>query len=311
MKILIGHIEIGRLKFDQVVSVEVESAWKLLTDTATIVLPAHLKINADELLKYVRYGDRVSVSVGYDGKVNRIFTGYVTELKPGVPVEIKCEDEMWKLKQQTVSGSFRRARLSDLIARFFGDYETDYNDMSIGNYYVQNLTKAKVLEKLKSDFGMYAFFRDGRLVIGKIYSPDATPKVFVLNENMISDDLVFKRKNEVRLKVKAISNMPDGSKVEIEIGDDDGEQRTLNFYDLSKTELKAAAERELERLKYDGWRGSFTAFGEPLVKHGEPVELRSKDEGTNEKTGRYFVDKVVYNFGKDGYRQKIYLGPRV
>jgi len=310
MKRLSAHITIGKYRFDWVNSVEIESAWKMFTDTAVIKLPAHLKINRDELLNYFKYGDRVIIRLGYDDRLQMIFAGFITEIKPSVPIEIKCEDEMWWLKQDNITYSGKRLKLSDLINELFADYKTDYIDVSIGNYYIKNLSRAKILEKLKSDFGLYSFFRGNTLVIGKVYNPDtANEHKFKLDYNVVENDLIYKRKDEVKLKVKAISNKADGSKIEIELGDENGEQRTLNFYDLDKVALKKYAEAELERLKYDGWRGSFTAFGEPFVRHGDIVELQK--EGHSDQTGKYWVDKVVYSFGTDGYRQKITLGSRL
>jgi len=310
MKILTSHITVGNLSFDFVHKVEVHSAWKLFTDTAKVQWPAHLKINKDMLLQYIRFGDQIRIETGYGGKNNTIFIGYVTGIKPSVPVEIQAEDHMWKLKQTTVSFSLRSATLSQVLNDYFTDVETVFNDMDLGPFYVQDLTLTKVLDKLKSQYGLYSFFREGKLWVGKIYdSQYAKVHKFRLDYNIVKDDLVFKRKEEVRLKVRAVSVMPDGTKTEVELGDPDGELRSLHFYNVPADVLRRRAEALMDQLKYDGWRGKFTAFGEPFVRHGDIVELTHPD-GESEKTGRYWVDKVVYQFGINGYRQEIYLGPK-
>lgn len=311
MKNLICNIQLGSINFDWVNDIDIETSWEKLTDTATIVLPAKIKINNLKLSKDIKSGDRVVIKCGYREdevkQLTTIYTGYVTYVKPRVPVEISCEDEMFKLKQTTLKDSGKKAQLSDLLIKHFPTYKTDALNVEIGDYYIDNVSAAKYLEGLKSDFGLYSFFRGNTLVVGKRYNA-ATAKhhKFKLEYNIISDDLEYKRKDQIKLKVKAISNNSTGKKITIELGEKDGETRTLNFYNKSEKELKKAAEREMKRLVYDGWRGSFTVFGEPIVKHGDIVQL-SYDEAV-EKTGKYWVDAVKYSFGLSGFRQEIKLG---
>ncbi len=310
MRVLSSHIVIGQLEFDWVGSVEIVSSWQMFTDTADIRLPSHLKINKDELLDYIKFGDKTVIKLGYDGELDTVFEGYVTDIHPGVPVSIKCEDEMWRLKQESITASERQMSVKKLLNRYFKSYKHAFIDVSLGTMVIDNLNKVKVLEQLKGSFGLYAFFRGDILYVGKQYDVSTARKhTFILDYNIADDELSYKRKDQVKIKVKAISNNADGSKLELELGDDEGDVRTLNFYNLSKVALQEAAKRELSRLKYDGWRGDFTAFGTPLVRHGDIVSLH-KQTGESDKTGSYWVDKVVYNFGKDGFRQKISLGPR-
>jgi len=312
MKVLVCKILIGNIVFNWVNSVEIESSWELLTDKAVIKLPGNLKLNNNKLSKYIKHGDKVSVKIGYNNHLNTVFTGYITNIKPKVPIEISCEDEMWKLKQDTIVDSGKKMNLEKLVNKHYSDYKVNYYNIELGNYYIDNVSRAKVLEQIKSDFGLYSFFRNDSLVIGKRYDKNtANTLVFKLDSNesnIVTDDLEFKSKDQVRLKIKAISNNADGSKTEIELGSSDGESRTLNFYNLSKSELKEAADREKERLIYDGWRGSFTAFGKPFVKQGDIVKLKLTVE--SDKEGFYWVDSVKTSFSTGGFRQEIKLGAR-
>lgn len=312
MKVLVCKILIGNIVFNWVNSVEIESSWELLTDKAVIKLPGNLKLNNNKLSKYIKHGDTVSVKIGYNNHLNTVFTGYITNIKPKVPIEISCEDEMWNLKQDTIVDSGKKMNLEKLVNKHYSDYKVNYYNIELGNYYIDNVSRAKVLEQIKSDFGLYSFFRNDSLVIGKRYDKNtANTLVFKLDSNesnIVTDNLEFKSKDQVRLKIKAISNNADGSKTEIELGSSDGESRTLNFYNLSKSELKEAADREKERLIYDGWRGSFTAFGEPFVKQGDIVKLKLTVE--SDKEGFYWVDSVKTSFSTGGFRQEIKLGAR-
>jgi hypothetical protein len=309
MKVLVCKITIGIFSFFWVNSIESDSSWELLTDNAKIVLPSNISVNHVKYYEQIKSGDQVKIEVGYDDNLVTIFKGYVTYIKPRIPVEITCEDEMWNLKQNNISDSGRDFTVEKLLKKHFSSYKTDHLNVELGKYYVDNISGAKLLEQLKSDFGLHSFFRGDTLVVGKRYNVDTANHVkFKLDFNTIEDELEYKRKDQIKLKVKAISNNENGSKTEVELGEKNGETRTLNFYNLSTKELKAAAEREMERLLYDGWRGSFKAFGEPLVKHGDIVELL--DDNNTTKQGNYWVDEVKYSFGIGGFRQEIKLGAK-
>lgn len=302
------HITIGSFVFDFVHQLEVESSWELLTDTGKILLPANLKLDKNKLRELIAPGDAVTIDCGYLGDVNRVFSGYVSGIAPKVPIEILLEDEAWKLKQSTITDSLQNASLSDLMAKHFQGYQTRILDTEIGNYQIDNASRAKILQSLREQFGLYGFFRQGVLVVGRVYDTQTATTHAIPFQRIIEHDLQYKRKEDIRLQVTAISNNPDGSKTEVRLGDADGEQRSLNFYNLPMAALKDAATREMDRLKYDGYRGTMTCFGQPFIKHGDIIELINNEKA--DTTGRYWVDAVNYTFGVGGYRQKIKLGPR-
>lgn len=320
MEVLTSHIVIGDLQFEFVNSIEIESSWEMLTDTASIKLPAKIAVkksnqlnpidlDVHQISKHFKPSDKVEIKLGYNNELFTVFTGYVTQIRPKVPLEIICEDEMWQLKQSNIIDSGKEQTLVNLLQKHFKQYQISALDVELGKYYIDNISGAKLLESLKSDFGLYSFFRNQTLVVGRRYDKEnAKNHTFKLEYNVVKDDLEFKTANQVKIKIRAISNNSDGTKTEIEIGEPNGDTRSLNFYNLSETELRAAAEREKERLIYDGWRGKFQAFGNPLVRHGDIVELIHATE--SDKTGRYWVDKVKYKFGVQGYRQEITLGSR-
>ena len=101
--------------------------------------------------------------------------------------------------------------------------------------------------------------------------------------------------------------LPDNTKLTIETGDNDGELRTLTFYNITKeSELTARADAELDRLKYDGYFGSLTIFGESFIKHQHVVQIF--DDKFPERKGEYFVKGHNVTFGQSGFRRKIELG---
>ena len=71
--------------------------------------------------------------------------------------------------------------------------------------------------------------------------------------------------------------------------------------------MKIWAEQEIKRLKRDGLKGSFTAFGYKLVDKLDTLGLIVDGQ----KQGIYQVKKNVIKYGTSGYRQEITLGNRV
>lgn len=314
------RISIGNFIFDYCNSVTVESSWKNFTDTCKIVLPLNIKpagnqkFDKNNLRDVIKVGDPVLVQAGYN-HLNQVFKGYVTSLSPKIPIEISCEDEMWRLKQNSITDSLQNVKLSNVLSKHFPNYNTKILDLYLGNFQINKASQAKILQSIKDQFVYPSFFRQDVLTVGLTYDPEtATNHKFNLSNQgffdglIVDNNLIYKRKEDVRIKVKAISNMPSGNKIELELGDEDGEQRTLNFYNLTEGQLRPIAEKEMGKLKYDGYTGDFTTFFAPFVRHGDIVEILNPDK--TDQTGKFWVDKVVYDMGMSGFRQKISLGPK-
>ena len=140
------------------------------------------------------------------------------------------------------------------------------------------------------------------------------PIVYILNSpdtNVITDNLIFRRKEDQKIKITAVSILKNGTKIEVkDIGDKDGENRTIHFNNVSdKNVLEQQAKAMLDKLKYSGLSGDFTAFGYPITKHSDTI--RFFDDLKPEKNGVYLAKKVTTTWGVSGFRRKIQLGVRV
>jgi len=141
--------------------------------------------------------------------------------------------------------------------------------MKLGQHRIVNETPAQVLHGLNEKYSLRSFFRNGTLYVGLAYwleLQQSPPPVFTFQKDIIDHDLTYQDKETVRLKVTAISINPDNTKTEVELGDSDGEQRTLTYYNKKASELKAIATRDLERFRFTGFRGTFKSFGAPIVR---------------------------------------------
>jgi len=322
---------LGNFTFDFINSMEIESTWQNLTDTGKIALPSNIRLNKQQaaqisavveatlgftpkldqnnLRELLKPGEKVLIQIGYDDTFTKVFDGYVTAIKPSTPIEVSFEDWMYELKSGSIKETVKNAKLSTLVSKFFSSMSTSYDDCEIGTIVIDKLSPAKLLDKLRETYGIYSFIRGGKLVLGKIYDPStAATHKFTFQGNIIEENLEYRRKEDMKLMVSAISTSPSGKVLEIKVGENEGEERKLKYYNVSKDALKQYAQKEYDRLKYDGFHGEFTAFGEDLVAHGDIVTLNHPQ--TSDKTGDYWVDKVIYKFGKDGFRQVITLGPK-
>lgn len=313
MKTMIGgsYIEVGRYVFRACNSVTVRSSWKTLGDTCTIQLP-----NIKELLskgENIKGGDAVLVKLGYDTEVEEEFRGYVTTVGTSQPYTIECMDEMYQLNRTTVTKAWDTTTLKEVVQYLVGDATVgDIPDISLDNFRLNRVSKGQALQKLKDEYGLVAYFRSGQLYVGLAYyeaglgvqryrfeAPDANAPA--------PSGLNYVRASDMRIKLTMVSLMPDNSKVTVEAGDADGEARTLHYFNKSAAELKALATDAINRLKYDGYRGSFLAKGLPRVTHGMVAELSSG--AFPERDGRYFIDAVNTTFnGRTGYSREIELG---
>lgn len=115
--------------------------------------------------------------------------------------------------------------------------------------------------------------------------------------------------DDIRIKIKAISLLESGGKIEVDAGDPDGDTRTLFKYNVSERELKAMAEREASRFRFDGFRGSITTFLTVVFKHGDEVEL--VDPKIPERDGIYLIEAVDIEVGVNGYFQTLKLGAKI
>lgn len=302
----------------QLTEVSVESSYETLTDTCRITLPRKLtfKSEDDELLAndVIKRGDEMSIELSYHNYPQDVFkfTGFVRSITPSVPLVIELEDHAFLLKKGPQNYSLREAKLDDIISRF-GRTVYEAVDAELGQFRVSNATPAQVLKELQEAYGIPAWFRDGILYVGLAWWPEQqnTVKLNMAKNVFDSSSLEWQNKDDLSIKVRAISTLPDNSKLEVEVGDPDGEEsRTLNFYNIkSESELKARAEEELKRFRFDGYTGTLTLLGVPIVKHGDIVNITDPDYP--DRGGEYVVKTVTTTYGLDGYKQEIELDGRI
>lgn len=309
MLVLNCHIEIGDLVFRVVNQVSIKSSWKELIDRCTITLPKNIRLQGKDLRNFIKAGQKVTVKLGYDGDLKTEFEGFVASFKTDIPFQVICEDAVWQLKQIPINKTYRTVKLASLLSDMLPNgFEFNCLDSELGPVRIDRQTVTGVLRDLRDKRAISSFMRGGKLEAGYPYPLSPPKRIYHNQKNLVSTDLEYKTKDQVRIRVKAVSIQPDNKKLEVEIGDPEGALRTLHFFNLGETELKETAKREAEKLRYEGYRGSITAFGVPFISHGDIAVLQ--DGERPERNGEYYVDSVETTFGMQGFRRKIQLGPK-
>lgn len=366
-------------------SYEADDSWKDMTNKAKIILPKNVYVRDETgalvsmgaligspdnvniggfsgTAPFFLRGDKVTIEAGYayfDARgnevfpMNTVFQGFISQVTSKKPIELECEDNMWKLKQVIAPNKvFPAAKynLESMVEELISGTGFKVNKTtttSIGDFRTQNETVAEVLARLRKDFHFESYFRGSELRCGSqvYFESDAIAdgkKVFKFQQNIISDDLEYRRRDDLNLSAIAYSinkkelqtTTKDGHKktkrerleVLVTIRPDGkviktpkpagqhadyapntaGERRTLYFWNVGTVDdLAKLAVAELTKYFYTGMHGKFTTFGLPYVRQGDNVDIL--DPVLVERNGRYKVKGVRYTGGVMGLRQEIEL----
>ncbi|WP_438710864.1 hypothetical protein ACSTS3_19695 [Aquimarina muelleri] len=303
------------LTINQVSAITTETSFKQLTDRATVTLPRNVRFfDKHKVRDIFRRGAPIKIEFGYNGDYVTEFEGYITQVSAGIPIVITCEDEMWKLKQLPVNVSFKNVTLQKLLETIAPNYSVDaLEGVELGGVRFAKSTVALVLDKLSKDpYNLYSYMKGKQLVCGKYYADDTEEETvdFHLERNAVSNDLNYRNEEDIILKIKGVSVLKNGSKIEAEIGEAGGDQYQLTYYNIeAKAEVLKLLQKDFETKKRGGFDGSFTAFGVPSVRHGLKVNITS--ELYEDRSGLYYIEAVNKTFDNAKIRQEITLGGAV
>ncbi len=311
MFVLQCEITIGKYIFQHVAEVKITSSRTALSVLANIKLPQ--KYYGKYLAAYIHPGDAVEVKLGYKPELKTEFTGYVVEVNPNIPIEIKCEDEMYTLKRKHPKAkTWVSTTLKKVLEYMVSGSRIEVPAINLTNFKLDGKgSVAYALKKIKSAYGLDIYYRGSTLFAGLAYTDSEAIKagnvVYNLQKNVINPRLNWRKVADVRLKVKVISILPDNKKLTYTAGDEDGALITRHFYNLTtEAELKVQAEQTLKHNKYDGFEGSLLAFGRPFCMHSQVAEII--DPRFKSRSGKNFIDKVITTFGTQGFRREVFIG---
>lgn len=334
---VVNKIQIGKYSFTGCISVNITKSRDQFTQTAIIKMPnvfyrqtGNPVFISDDLTALIKRGDNIKIWNGYNKTFDEIslkFMGFVTRVQADDTITIYCEDYAYALKQVNVpSKSFANATITDIVEYALHginiDVEYDDPDFLIGDWVIDNnsnVNSIQVLEKL-DDFGVRVYFKDNVLRIGGFTDIETTTNCFIFEHNIISDDLAYNDAQEVNLVLKGISNLETNEKIEryaylmnneVQISEDaiNGEQRTLNYYNITASQLEDNLRNNFSKYIYTGYSGSFQTFLEPFVDVNNFVNLYSIKYP--EKNSQYKVKGVMIDIDINGAFQRIELDYKI
>lgn len=316
MFVLACNITIGATEYRQVHEVKIEQDHSQFTHEATIELPRISKVLADQL----KAGDAVKIELAYEGVYSGTeFTGYVRHVSPKIPVVVECENAAYLMKRVNIVKAWKDTTLKEVLS-YLVDQTNSANlgntitlksasvpDINFDTFRISNVSAARAIQDIKDRYGLKAYFRDHELYVGLAYVDDPGEVGYNLGLNVIEDKLTFRTADQVRLRVKATSIQKDNKHIDVEVGDPEGELRSLVFYNVSdEATLQTLAKEEIQKYKYDGFEGHLKSFLIPFATFGMSARIFSPNYP--EKDGTYHIDKVKTSFGVDGARREVTIG---
>jgi hypothetical protein len=257
---------------------------------------------------------------GYAPNLKLLFSGYISKVDNNVPMVLKCEDEMWVLKQTVIKNKNYPEKednppytLKKLLQKILPpNIKFEPLDCEVAPIRINEASCGKVLQVLRNDYGLYSYFIDGTLYVGLPFQKNlATEQYFLFERQMITDgmELQYLKKEDVKIQIKGVLMSKDNKQKEYIYGDVDGDIRTIFQYGGTKEALDTKAKSFLEQANYTGYYGSFLTFLEPAVVPGDYAIIDSYMYP--ERKGTYLIKSVETSFGVDGGRQKIELERKI
>lgn len=362
-------------EFSFVNNISIDSSWDQLTDTAKIIFPRNMyflnektgvkenwegkNFYAGDTLPLIQRGDKIKIELGYiwfDGfkdvtELNTEFEGFIVRVFNKIPIEIDCEDYMWKLKQIKAPNKTYYEKdwsvetmLQDMLKGTDIDFKVRNSiTTKIGDFLSENETVAEVLARLRKDKHLNSYIRrvvqeNGEVkhelrCSGIVYYPEDNKGgldgfVFDFNKNIIDDNLEYKLKEDVNLHIKAYSVNREELTETTKTGKTKKTNKRLSVVVPDESihtggETKTLyfwdvkSEEELKRLATERLnRVWFTGLYGSFESFGLPSvrhgdRIYCQSRAIKEKSGTYLCKKVTKTFGVGGYRQDITLDMRI
>lgn len=312
-----AQVTLGKVFLKNVSEFEISENILEMSNTAKITIPRNYKMLADKpILEQFKVGDKMEIQCGYDANFKSEFTGYIREVESDFPLIIHCEDESYILRQTTYVKSYKAATLRQILADVIPSGVTfDCPDVNVGKYQIDKASAYTVLNDLVKNYGLYSRLNNGHLKVGLAYDFVGKSAVheYQIHANVKKNELKYKRKEDFKLRFKAVATNPNGKKTTVTLGSSEtnASERTLNFAGpMTEAQLTEAAKGVMAKLVYDGYSGTITGFGTPRTHAGDALRLIDKLEP--ERAGTYLIEKVDITYNEsDGFQRKNTLSYKV
>ncbi len=339
MFILTSDISIGNFRFSGVHDIQIQSSVYSIVSAAIIKIPSISKITVKDKASpdlvvtgnQFKEGNPVTIQLGYNNELKTEFTGFVKSRNLNMPLEIECEGYSWLIRRNNISGFWQTIALKELLEKAVSDLYAGYKinvqcdlDITLRNLTVDNMCGFDLIENISkyTDNALSLFFiQPDTLWCGYRYIPLAKGTDFFnlgivdyrLGYNAMDENQLTQRNPEVDLvKVIYSKRLPDGTKVsqssDVYSQSNYTRSKVLNHISDSD-QLKQLANEKAYQLNYTGFEGTITSFLQPFAAPGYLANIT--DSRYPRLNSRYLIEGTQVNYGIDGARRIIEIGPIV
>ncbi len=328
-----AHITIQGKTFTAVQEVSIKTTIHSVVQTASIKIPLRARLRSQENpqeseivesnTQFAR-GDYVIIRLGYDGRLEEEFRGFVTEVGFSNPCEIKCEGYSFKLRHKNFSGSWKSISSKELVQQAIAGTDItlhpDSNDITLKNMSIAEGSTAWDLVKFMQEKYFLACYFVGhtQLYVGISYGVEGKRIKYGMGldpsaqkeTNVIKDDsLEYHRAEDEKIKVTVRYKDKAGVVHKETAGDSEGREIVETIDSEDSSTMKMAAEQKLLDYNRDGYRGHMLTFLRPFAQVTDVAELT--DYRYPERSGNYAIEALEVSYGNSGARRKIDIGKRL
>ena len=318
-----SDITIGSLKQVKPAKVTWKTDVNSFVDTCTIELPrvkymvtpksqTEDKNELNQRKEYlIKENDKIDILLGYNGRNERRFKGFVRRVVQGVPVKVECEGYAYLLYAIIFNKSYRSTTakqiVTDLCTGTDIKISSEIPEIPLQNVRFKNATGIQVLEWLKNECKLAVYFNYDELYVGTLFGKSQKTVKLRIGWNTIKDDDLKQREIDRNVKINIREKDVKGTvkRTPSDIKKYSNEKDIKVKAGIPAALLKQIANRLQTTSNYEGYQGDIELFLEPHFNKGFVAAIDGYKYP--EKSGNYFVEAVKGSFGKSGGRQTITL----
>lgn len=314
-------ITIGRYKFRGVHEVKINKSLYSPIERCSITIPAtsRLKIAGKLVTESVeeyktknrfKRGDKVIVQLGYNGKYNTEFEGYVHRINEGTPCVVECEGYVFELNNYLQPKHFVKADFKDILRYIIAGTnivlapEMANVTYTIDNFIIQNDVARVRLEKMIRENKLNIFMRGNVLYAGLSYQFFFNTGKYKIGWNTIKDNelKLHTVDDTVQQTILYGGGRKKAEQVKVSVGSNTTNIKRIRVADVTDTRLlNHIGELAQAQASYNGYEGKISALGVPVIQAGDKAVI--DDPRYPERSGSYLVEAVELVYNTRGFRR--------
>lgn len=327
MFVLTSEITIGGFSFTGVGEVRTERGIHSYTDRAFIKIPSVSRViqksgsigNAETTGAKFTDGQPVTIRLGYDGRMQTEFEGFVKRRSLGEHLEVECEGYSYVLRNKNITEDLSKGikvkKLLELVTEGTGITVECPIDFTMYGRKLVNTNGCEALDEILkcSDKTLSLFFIEPKkLWCGLVYAPYISgQKVFDLptvryriGYNCLDENGLRERVPNEKVQVMVNGRLATGDSVRTASDEKKDARKVKGLFNgvRDNNTLRSFANEKADRMNYAGYEGHVSGYLEPYCAPGYTAYI--KDQRYPERDGNYLVEAVTVTFGGGGGRRK-------